>query len=94
MKMTVNGVETEIDLKSLTSEQLEAMTDKQLAEAKAEFESFKQEFDDVKNVFAAYYKARAKTEIARIKNLLTDYLAPIAKWCIGLAVAARIFNLI
>lgn len=94
MKMTVNGVETEVDLKTLTPEQLEVMSDEQLEEAKAEFESFKQEFDDVKNVFAAYYKARAKSEIARIKVLFTDYLAPIAKWVIGLAVAAKVFNLI
>lgn len=94
MKMTVNGVETEVDLKSLTPEQLEAMTDKQLEEAKAEFENFKQEFEDVKNIFAAYYKARAKTEIARIKSLFEGYLAPIAKWAIGLAVAAKVFNLI
>ena len=94
MKITVNGVETEVDLKGLTPQQLETMSDEQLEEAKAEFESFKQEFDDVKNVFAAYYKARAKTEIARIKSLFEGYLAPIAKWTIGLAVAAKVFNLI
>lgn len=93
-EITVNGVKTVIDLKSLTTEQLETMSDEQLEEAKAEFEKFKQEFCDVKNVFAAYYQARAKTEIARIKSLFEDYLAPIAKWCIGLAVAARIFELI
>lgn len=93
-EITVEGVKTKIDLKSLTVEQLDAMSEEQLKEAKAEFEEFKQEFNDVKNVFVAYYKARAKSELAKIKSLFTGYLIPIAKWTIGLAVAAKVFNLI
>jgi len=92
--ITVAGTETKIDLKSLTAEQLATMSDEQLVEAKKEFEKFKQEFNDVKNVFTAYYKARAKSELAKIKSLLTGYLLPIAKWAIGLAVAAKVFNII
>ena len=69
--LTLAGVKTTVDFSKLTEEQLETMSDEQIAEAKAEFEKVKStleqtysELSDVEKVF----KARAK---AKMKNILS-----------------------
>jgi len=87
--LTLAGVKTTVDFSKLTEEQLETMSDEQIAEAKAEFEKVKStveqtysELTDVEKVFKARAKAKMKSVLSTAwgyaKTALIIYAAVVA----------------
>lgn len=71
---TADGAATTVDLSTLTAEQLLAMEETEVAEAKVAFEALKKEAADVGKVFAAYVRAKFKAWIKDKAVVSVTYL--------------------
>lgn len=75
---------TTVDLSTLTTDQLLAMEEAELAEAKAAFEALKKEAADVGKVFAVYarskFKAWIKDKVTAAAAYLWNHKNTIAMW--------------
>lgn len=96
-EITVNGVKTQIDLKSLTLEQLKEMTPEQIAEAKKAFGNAKKEIGDVGQVFKAYANAKFEEDLQKIKSIFGrlktffNKLDPVVRYVFYTVVLLKLF---
>jgi hypothetical protein len=72
-----------VDISKLTSEELAKLS--------------KEEWNEFETVFKAVAKARAEAALAKVKAKLTpirDYILPVVKYGMGLAILLRVFGII
>lgn len=87
---------TTVDLSTLTADQLLAMEETELAEAKDAFKTLQKEVTDVGNVFATYARAKIKTwlkdKVTAAATYLWSHKNTIAMWAAIMALLAKAFG--